>query len=129
VRGINHVLIGGNIGRDPEVKYMQGGSMIATFSLAISEKRKKADGEYAEKTNWINVVCFGANAEIVQKHLGKGDEIFVDGRISVREWEDKEGNKKRVWEVIAREINFIRLKKREDDSSNDTTTNDSEVPF
>ena len=131
MRGVNHCFVGGNLGKDPEVKYLQSGVTVASFSLAISEKWKGKDGEMKEKTQWVTVVCFSKLAEIAANHLSKGDEVLVSGKISVRDWEDRDGNKKRAWEIVAREINFISLKKKvgEQEESRTDAGPDGDVPF
>jgi single-strand DNA-binding protein len=104
---INKVILVGNLGQDPELKYTQNGKAVANFSLATFEKYRNKSGEMVENTEWHKIVCFDKLAENVTKHLEKGKRIFLEGKIQTRSWEDQDGNKKYVTEIIAREIKFI----------------------
>jgi single-strand DNA-binding protein len=91
---INKVILVGNLGKDPEVRSTQSGRPVTTFSLATSRKWKDADGGPQEQTEWHNIVCFGRQAEIAGQYLTKGRQVFVEGRLQTRSWEDKETGKK-----------------------------------
>ena len=115
--GLNKVLIIGNLGADPEIKYTQAGSPVANLSVATSERWKdKNTGEQKEQVEWHRVVIFGRLAEIAEQYLKKGSKIFVEGKLQTRSWEDDKGEKKYTTEVIARELTMLGSKS----SSNDT---------
>lgn len=126
MKGINYVLIGGNIGRDPEIKYLASGDPVANFSLAISNKWK-SNGEVKERTDWIRVVAHKGGAEIVAKYLSRGDSVIIIGKLSVRKWNDRDGNEKQITEVVAKDISFVRVKNKEHPSN--VGISDEGVPF
>lgn len=107
-RGINKVILIGNLGNDPEVRYTAGGSAVANVSLATTESWKdKESGEQQEKTEWHRVVFFGRLAEIVAEYLKKGSQVYVEGRLQTRKWQDKEGNDKYSTEIVANEMQML----------------------
>jgi single-strand DNA-binding protein len=129
--GVNHVVLIGHLGKVPDIKYLPTGLTIANFSLATSEKRKKPDGSYEDKTEWHKIVCLGRLAEICGEYLTKGSLVYIEGKIQSRYWEDKEGNKKGTTEIFASRLQMLD-KKREgskDDSSGGGAPVDEEVPF
>ena len=106
--GINKAIVVGNLGRDPETRYFQDGTAVANFSVATSESwTDKQTGDKKEKTEWHRVVAFGRLAEICSEYLTKGKQVYIEGRLQTREWEDKEGNKKYTTEIIAREMQML----------------------
>ena len=116
--GLNKVLIIGNLGADPEIKYTQAGSPVANLSVATSESWKdKTTNEKVEKVEWHRVVVFGRLAEIAGDYLKKGSKIFVEGKLQTRDWEDSEGKKRYTTEVIAREMTMLDSKGDSDASS------------
>lgn len=123
MRGINRVLLMGNLGADVEVKHSREGTPIASFNIAVSEKWKGKDGEDQERVEWVKIVCFSGVAENCGKYLGKGDTVVVEGRLRSREFEDREGNKKKITEVIGDRIYFVSLKRKGPESPDDN------VPF
>lgn len=104
--GVNRVTLVGNLGRDPEVRYTQGGTPVCNLSVAVTERRKEADA-WKDHTEWFNVVCFGKTAENAGKFLKKGRQLFVEGRLQSRSWEDKEGHNRTTVEVIASQVLFL----------------------
>lgn len=128
MRGLNLVIIAGNVGRDPEVKYTQSGGAIAKFSVAVSETWKGQDGGQKERTEWVPVVCFGRLAEICEKYLAKGNLAFVVGKFRSREYEH-EGEKRKVVEIIADKIQFSGRKKGEEDGYHSDVEVPDDVPF
>lgn len=99
--GINKVILIGNLGKDPDVRYMNNGNAVANVSIATSESWKdKATGEPMEKTEWHRVVFFGKLAEIVEKYLKKGSKIYVEGRLQTRKWQDQAGNDRYSTEIV-----------------------------
>jgi len=98
---VNKVILVGNLGRDPEIRSLPSGQPVANFSLATSRRWKDRDGNRQEKTEWHNIVCYGKQAEIAGQYLTKGKQIFVEGRIETRSWDDKQtGEKKYRTEII-----------------------------
>lgn len=103
-RGMNKVMIIGNLGRDPEMRYTPSGRPVTTFSVATTRSWHSADGERHEDTEWFNVVAWGNLAEICNNYLHKGQQVYVEGRLQTRRWEDSEGNKHFAIELVAREM-------------------------
>src|SRR5688572_22263618 len=98
---VNKVILVGNLGRDPEVRSLPSGQPVASFSVATSRRFKDREGQRQEQTEWHNVVCFGKQAEIAAQYLTKGKQIFVEGRIKTRSWDDKtSGEKKYKTEIV-----------------------------
>ena len=107
-RGVNKVILIGNLGRDPEVRYSPNGNAIANLTMATTESwRDKATGEKQEKTEWHRVVFFGRLAEIVGEYLKKGSQIFIEGRLQTRKWQDKDGNDRYTTEIVATEMQML----------------------
>lgn len=106
--GINKVIIVGNLGRDPEVSYMPSGAAVAKFSVATSESWKdKATGEKRERTEWHRIVAFDKLGEICGKYLSKGRQVYVEGKLQTRSYEDKEGVKRFTTEIVAQDVQFL----------------------
>ena len=106
--GINKVILIGRLGRDPEISYTASGQAVARLSLATSEEwRDKATGEKKERTEWHRIVVWGKQGENCGAYLAKGRQIYVEGRLQTREWEDKEGNKRYITEIIAGNVTFL----------------------
>lgn len=103
-RGLNKVMVIGNLGRDPEMRYTPSGRPVTTFTLATTRAWHSADGERHEETEWFNVVAWGSLAEICSQHLHRGQQVYVDGRLQTRRWEDPEGKKHSATEIVAREM-------------------------
>jgi single-strand DNA-binding protein len=107
-RGINKVILIGNLGDDPEVRYTQGGSAVANVRLATTESWKdKESGEKQERTEWHRVVFFGRLAEIVAEYLKKGSQVYVEGSIRTNKWQDKEGKDRYTTEIVANEMQML----------------------
>jgi len=107
-RGINKVIIVGNLGNDPEVRYANNGNAIANLSLATSETWKdKNTGENQEKTEWHRVVMFGRLGEIAGEYLKKGSQIYIEGKLQTRKWQDQSGNDKYTTEIVANEMQML----------------------
>lgn len=107
-RGVNKVILIGNLGRDPEVRYMPSGSAVANVALATSEQWKdKQTGEQQERTEWHNVVFFNRLAEIVGEYLKKGSQVYVEGSLRTRKWQDKNGNDRYSTEIVASEMQML----------------------
>lgn len=130
-RGLNKVMIIGHLGRDPELRYTPSGRPVASFSVATSRSWTASDGERREETEWFNVVAWGNLAEICKTHLTKGQQVYIEGRLQTRGWEDDSGTRHYRTELVANEM--ILLGDRSASGSNtdadtDTTPGDS-FPF
>jgi single-strand DNA-binding protein len=107
-RGINKVILIGHLGQDPEVKYMPSGSAVANVSIATTESWKdKNTGEKQDRTEWHKVVFFARLAEIVGEYLRKGSQIYVEGRLQTRKWQDKNGQDRYTTEIVANEMQML----------------------
>ncbi len=104
---VNKVILIGNLGRDPEVRYTQGGSPVANFTMATTERWSDPSGEKKERTEWHRVVVWGKQAEIVGEYLRKGRPVYVEGSLQTREWTDRDGNKRYTTEVRAQRIQLL----------------------
>lgn len=112
---INKVTLIGNLGRDPEIRHFEGGSMVSKFSLATNENYRDRNGEWQTKTEWHDIVCWGPMAERVEKMLKKGNLAFIEGKLTTRKWQDKDGNDRYTTEIVA---NIVRsLERRESGSA------------
>jgi len=107
-KGVNKVFLLGNVGKDPEIRTTAGGMTIASFSLATADRQKDSTGNWADKTEWHNLVCFQRTAEIVRDYVKKGSQIFVEGKIQTRSWDDKtSGEKKYKTEILVNELSLL----------------------
>ena len=113
--GVNKVILIGNLGKDPEVRYLEGGASVANFPLATSESYKDKTGKRIDQTEWHNIVLWRGLAEVAEKYLRKGMQVFIEGKIRTRSWEDKEGNKRYTTEVVGENLTI--LGRKEDNSS------------
>ena len=105
---LNKVLLIGNAGRDPEIRHLESGTMNATFSLATTERyRDRSTGEMKEQTEWHNIVCWRNLAEIAEKYVKKGTQLFIEGRIRTRSYNDKDGNTKYMTEILADNMQLL----------------------
>jgi single-strand DNA-binding protein len=106
--GVNKVILIGNLGRDPELRYTQSGQPVANFTLATSETwNKREGGGKEERTEWHRVVAWGRTAELCAQYLAKGRTVYIEGRLQTREWENREGQKQRTTEVVAQTVQFL----------------------
>ena len=112
MRGVNRVMLIGNLGKDPDVQYLEGNIGVAKFSLATTETYKDRSGKLISQTEWHTVVLWRGLADLAEKYLHKGSLVYIEGRLRTRSWEDKEGNKKFATEVVG--DNLIMLDKRND---------------
>jgi len=107
-KGVNKVFLLGNVGKDPEIRTTTGGMTVASFSLATADRAKDAQGNWADKTEWHNLVAFQRTAEIVRDYVKKGTQVFVEGKIQTRSWDDKEsGQKKYRTEILINELSLL----------------------
>jgi len=107
-RGVNKVILVGNLGKDPETRYMPSGSAVTNLTLATSESWKdKQTGENQERTEWHKVAMFGKLAEIAAEYLRKGSQVYIEGKLRTRKWQDKEGKDRWTTEIVADEMNML----------------------
>src|SRR6185312_8645126 len=107
-KGVNKVFLLGNVGKDPEIRSTPNGTTVATFSLATAERRKDAQGNWSDATEWHNLVAFQRTAEIVRDYVKKGTQLFIEGRIQTRSWDDKEsGQNKYRTEILVNELSLL----------------------
>lgn len=104
---VNKVILIGNLGQDPEIRYLPSGQPVANFSIATSEKWTGKDGNPGERTEWHRIVVFGKQAETCKEYLKKGRQAYVEGRLQTREWQNKEGQKQKSTEIIAQNVRFL----------------------
>ena len=107
---LNKVMLIGNVGRDPEVRYLDGNSpnaKVATFTLATTERYRDRNGELRENTEWHNIVAWRSTADVVEKFVKKGTQLYIEGRLRTRSWDDQSGNKKYTTEVIADNLQLL----------------------
>lgn len=130
---VNRITLIGHAGRDAELKYSANGNAVSDFTMAVSDRKRNQAGNWEDKTTWFRVRMFGNTAENVSQYVTKGKTVYVEGRLELNEWEDKEGNKRASLEVMASNITL--LDKREDDggqrqnASSRRTNNDEGLPF
>lgn len=113
--GVNKVILVGNLGKDPEIRHLEGGAAVANFSIATTEVYKDKTGTRQEQTEWHNIVVWRGLAEVAEKYLKKGMTIYIEGKLRTRSWDDKEGHKRYTTEVVG--DTFTILSKKETHSS------------
>ena len=106
-RGVNKVILLGNLGKDPELSYLPSGQSVAKFSLATSRSYKDKNGETKEETEWHNIVAWGKLGEICAQYLSKGRQAYVEGRIQTRTWEGRDGNKRTSVDIVASDVQML----------------------
>ncbi|MCP4140528.1 MAG: single-stranded DNA-binding protein [Chloroflexi bacterium] len=134
-RGLNKVMIIGHLGRDPEMRYTPSGRPVSSFSVAVSRNWKSSNGERRSETEWFKIVAWGRLAEICKEYLHKGQQVYIEGRLQTRQWEDKEGQQRTSVEVVANEMTMLG-ERREKGMSDDLSTtppppemDEDEFPF
>ncbi|MBK7182811.1 MAG: single-stranded DNA-binding protein [Bacteroidetes bacterium] len=131
--GVNKVILVGNLGKDPEVRHLEGGAAVANFPLATTETYKDKNGNRNEQTEWHNIVVWRGLAEVAEKYLKKGMTIYIEGKLRTRSWDDKEGHKRYTTEVVGE--TFTILSKRENnassgnDEAHNTPKTGDDLPF
>jgi len=107
-KSVNKVILLGNVGKDPEIRSTPGGTMVANFTLATSDRQKDAQGNWQDRTEWHNLVAFTRLAEIVRDYVKKGTKLFIEGKIQTRSWDDKESGQKRYrTEIIVNDLSLL----------------------
>ena len=128
-RGLNKVMIIGNLGRDPEMRYTPSGRPVTSFSVATSRTWNTSDGERRTETEWFNIVAWGNLAEICNQYLSKGQRVYVEGRLQTRRWEDNDGNKHTSTEVVANEMILLDNRRDSNQAAEDDEADVDEFPF
>ncbi len=104
---LNKVMLIGNLGKDPEVRYTTSGTAVASFSVATSERYKSKSGDWEEKTEWHNVVLWGRQAEVAGEWLAKGKTVYIEGRLQTRKWQDKDGRDRYTTEIVGEKMQML----------------------
>jgi single-strand DNA-binding protein len=104
---VNKVILIGNLGKDPELRYTPGGAAVVNFSIATNEKWKDKEGNPQERTEWHNIVLWGRLAEIANDYLRKGSPVYIEGRLQTRNWEDRDGNKRYTTEIVGMQMQML----------------------
>ena len=129
-RGLNKVMIIGNLGREPEMRYTPSGKPVTTFSVATSRTWNTSEGEKREETEWFNIVAWSSLAEICKQYLTKGQQVYIEGRLQTRRWDDQEGNKHTSVEIVANEMIILSERRDTGESSSESESiEDEEFPF
>lgn len=134
-RGLNKVMLIGNLGRDPEMRYTPSGRPVTTFSMATNRSWKTSDGERRTETEWFNIVAWGSLAEICNQYLKKGNQVYIEGRLQSRSWEDDDNVKHQTTEVVAKEMVMLGDRRKENSDADDDThevaseNEEDEFPF
>jgi len=124
---LNKVFLIGNLTRDPELRYVPSGTAVATFTLAVNRVYKAQSGEKKEQTSFIRIVVWGRRAEVCGEYLSKGSPLFVEGRLQARDWETQDGQKRNTVEVVADNIQFLRIGAKAEAPSTKQATPPEEV--
>lgn len=138
----NRIILVGNLGKDPELRYTTSGDPVCSFSMATNERRKDKSGEIQDQTTWFRVTLWGRRAEAASQYLAKGRSVYIEGRLRVEEWTDRDGKPRYTLEVNGTEMQFISGGNREEGqakaaaasgggaaAAGDETDDDSEIPF
>ena len=128
-RGLNKIMIIGRLGREPEMRYTPSGRPVTTFSVATSRNWTTSEGERRIETEWFNVVAWGNLAEICKQHLSKGQQVYIEGRLQTRHWDDQEGNKHTSIEIIANEMIMLGERRETEENSGLEPGEENEFPF
>ncbi|NLE51690.1 MAG: single-stranded DNA-binding protein [Chloroflexi bacterium] len=128
-RGLNKVMIIGYLGREPELRYTPSGRPVASFSVATSRTWTSSEGERREETEWFNVVAWGNLAEICKSHLAKGQQVYVEGRLQTRGWEDENGTRHYRTELVANEMILLGERRAGASELDTDSVSDDDYPF
>ena len=138
--GINKVILIGNVGKDPEVRHLDSGVAVASFSLATSETYRNKDNQKVTNTEWHNIVVWRGLAEVAEKYVKKGNPLYIEGKIRTRSWDDKDGNKRYTTEIIADTMQMLGAKQSNEESASapenvsvenieNVSTEEDDLPF
>ena len=125
--GVNKVILIGNLGKDPEVRYLDNGVAVANLSLATSENYKNKDGEKVTQTEWHDIVLWRGLAEVAEKYLKKGSSVYIEGKLRTNKWVDKDENTRYKTEVLAEKLTMLGRSQNQEQSSESTSEDD--LPF
>jgi len=129
-RGLNKVMLIGRLGQEPEMRYTPSGRPLTKLQVAVNRSWKSSDGEKKTETEWFNIVAWGKLAEICNQYLSKGQQVYIEGRLHTRQWQDDEGNNHSSVEVIAQEMLMLDSKSGEQDTElNEGLPSEDEYPF
>jgi single-strand DNA-binding protein len=128
-KGLNKVMLIGNLGRNPEMRYTPNGKPVTSFSLAANRNWVSSDGERHDETEWFNVVAWGNLAEICNQHLSKGQKVYIEGRLQTRSWQDENGQKHFHTEVVANEMLMLTGRSEQLESLNSAEGGAGDIPF
>ncbi|MEN8171344.1 MAG: single-stranded DNA-binding protein [Chloroflexota bacterium] len=128
-RGLNKVMIIGHLGRDPEMRYTPSGRPVTTFSVATNRSWTTSDGERQTETEWFNIVAWSKLAEICNQYLSKGQQVYIEGRLHSRQWEDNQNAKRTSVEIVANEMIMLNERRAEQDDAADVAPEEDEFPF
>ena len=131
---VNKVILVGRLGKDPEIRHTNGGDSVATFSLATSESWKDRGGDKQEKTEWHNIVAWRKLADLANEYLRKGQQLYIEGKLQTREWEDRDGGKRRTTEIVANQLVFLGSggnggSRREEEPESEDNYSGEGIPF
>jgi single-strand DNA-binding protein len=138
MRGVNKVILIGNLGKDPELRYLPSGQAVTKFSLATGSRWKDKEGQWQDRTDWHNIVAFGKTAEICNEYLKKGRQVYIEGRVQTRSYDDRDGNKKWITEIIAQSMQMLGRKGEDEEEipeaveepqAGETKSEDDDLPF
>ena len=138
MRGVNKVILIGNLGKDPELRYLPSGQGVTKFSLATGSRWKDKEGQWQDRTDWHNIVAFGKTAEICNEYLKKGRQVYIEGRVQTRSYDDRDGNKKWITEIIAQSMQMLGRKGEDEEEipeaveepqAGETKSEDDDLPF
>jgi len=129
MRGLNRVMIIGNLGQDPEMRYTPSGKPVTSFSVAVRRTWKGSDGERHEETEWFNVIAWNSLAETCKQYLSKGQPVYVDGRLQTRKWDDQEGKKHSRTELVASTMIILGERRAPAGEPTAATADEDEFPF
>jgi len=119
---VNKVILVGNLGADPELRYTPSGAPVATFRIATNETWINREGQKEEKVEWHRIVAWGKLAEICGEYLHKGSQVYIEGRIRTRTWEDRDGNKRYITEILATNMQMLGSPRREMETTSETSS-------
>ena len=125
--GVNKVILIGNLGKDPEVRYLDNGVAVANLSLATSENYKNKDGEKVTQTEWHDIVLWRGLAEVAEKYLNKGSSVYIEGKLRTNKWVDKDENTRHKTEVLADKLTMLGRSQNQEQSSESSSEDD--LPF
>ena len=126
---INRVIMTGNLTRDPELRRTSGGLPVLGFGVAVNDRRKNADGQWEDYPNFVDCTLFGARAESIERHLGKGTKVAIEGKLRWSQWETKDGQKRSKLEVVVDEIEFMSKSNGGSQAPANSTLYDENIPF